>query len=559
MAKDVYASRFWTKWYSDRASQKLVYPPISVASFFDRAIKKYPDRIALYNMDTSITFRELDSYANKFANFLIKSGLKKGDVVGINTLNSYPYYIAFLGIQKAGCIYTGVNPLQTPDELEYQLNDCGAKALLTVDLFWGNVKQIISKTKVKTVAIAGLFDLLPTATEIPKNLLQEVSGIAITRFTDVLKDMQDKEVLVKTDLGAICWIQYTGGTTGRSKGATLTNKNVVNYLVQWGAWINAQLDKEEVLLTPFPMFIGAGMLNNLICLGHATTQVIITNPRDMDYLVKSIKAHKPNQLTGVPTIWLQLIKRPDLGSADFSNTRICCSGAAPFPAEYLDQFEKLVGKGKLMEAFGLTETLLVIGTPSKKYKLGSIGVPLPDIDIKIVDPATRQPLPLGEVGEIAARGPDMFMTGYFNKPEETAKIMQGGWLYTGDAGRMDEDGFVFIMDRLKDMVNVSGYKVFTLELDDVIMKHPDVDLAASVGIPDPKRPGSERVATAIVLQKAVAKSEEEKEKLLAYIKEKVAAYKVPKVIEFMDALPVSSAGKILKRELRESLGKKLDQ
>jgi len=555
--EDIYAKKIWKKWYNDRVSKKLDYPSISTADFMGKAIKKYPDRIAVHYMDTSITYRELDGYANKFADFLHRSGLRQGDVIGLNALNTPAYYIAVLGILKAGCILTGVSPLLTPSEIEFQLNDCGAKLLLTMDFLWGNVKQAIGKTNVKTVAIFGLSDFLPDAAQIPDSILHEAPGVSVHRFTDIMRDMPDRGPAEKVDPDAICWIQYTGGTTGRSKGATWTNRDVVSYVLRFANWIDVRAG-QEVLLTPFPLFVGAGMLNTLVAYANAMTQVAIPNPRDLDFLVAAMKKHKPNIITGVPTIWIGLMKKPEFCEWDFSNTRMCISGAAPFPAEYFEKFEKIVGTGKLFEAYGMSETGLIVSTPPTKYKVSSIGVPITDTDIQILDTETKKPVPLGEVGEIAVKGPSMFSKGYYNKPEETANIIHDGWLCTGDLARMDEDGFIFIADRLKDMVNVSGYKVFTQELDDVIMRHPDVDLAASIGISDPKRPGSERVASVIVLKPGIAKSDEEKEKLLAYLKEKVAPFKVPKVIEFMDQLPLSAAGKILTRELRETLGKKLN-
>ncbi len=555
--KDVYSDRIWKKWYNSRVSRKLKYPSISAASFIEQAINKYPERIALHYMDTCITYRELNDYSNQFANFLNKSGVKKGDVVGLNALNIPSYYIAILGILKAGCIITGVSPLLTPSELEFQLNDCGAKLLLTMDFLRENVKQAINKTNVTTVIMSSLSDFQSNATEIPDSMLQEMPEKSAYRFTDIIKEMPTQSTKEKIDPDAICWIQYTGGTTGRSKGATWTNRDVVSYVVRFANWIDVRAG-EEVLLTPFPLFVGAGMLNTLVAYANAMTQVAVPNPRDLDFLVAAMKKYKPNIITGVPTIWLGLMKKPEFCEWDFSNTRMCISGAAPFPGEYFQRFEKIIGTGKLFEAYGMSETGLIVSTPPAKYKVGSIGVPITDTDIQIIDTVTKKPVPLGEVGEIAVKGPSMFSKGYYNKPEETANIIRDGWLCTGDLAKMDEDGFIFIADRLKDMVNVSGYKVFTQELDDVIMGHPDVDLAASIGISDPKRPGSERVASVIVLKPGIARDNAEKDKLLSYLKEKVAPFKVPKVIEFMDQLPLSAAGKILKRELRETLGKKLN-
>jgi len=220
----------------------------------------------------------------------------------------------------------------------------------------------------------------------------------------------------------------------------------------------------------------------------------------------------------------------------------------------MPEVEKVMGKDKFKEIYGMTETIgCLTGQPPLKTKFGSVGVPITDTDVKIVDPETKQPVPLGEVGEIAAKGPQVTVKGYLNQPGETANTFRDGWLHTGDLGRMDEDGFIFIVDRLKEMVNISGMKVFTRELDEVLMKHPDIQLAATVGIPDPSRPSSERVACAIVLQPGIEKNDKERKKILAYLREQLAPYKVPKVIEFMDQLPTSAVGKILKKELKPIL------
>jgi len=260
----------------------------------------------------------------------------------------------------------------------------------------------------------------------------------------------------------------------------------------------------------------------------------------------------------VPTVYFQLMKNPKFGRMNLESLKWCLSAAAPFPAENIQELEAVIGKGNFIELYGMTETSPVTCC-NPRYgikKPSSIGLPLPDTEFLLVDPETGQPAETGQPGEILIRGPQV-MRGYFNKPEETAHVLGNGWMHTGDIARMDADGYFYIVDRLKDMVIVSGFKVFTRELDDVISRHPDVQLAASVGVPDPERPGSERVAMAVVLRPGVDKSDGEKEKVLAFLRENVAPYKVPKVILFMDELPTSGVGKILKREIRMMLSEKL--
>jgi acyl-CoA synthetase (AMP-forming)/AMP-acid ligase II len=437
----------------------------------------------------------------------------------------------------------------TPRELEYQLNDSGAKILLALDVFWGNISQVIGKVKLKAIALTGFSDFLPGA----QPLKLPESSIPVYRFTDLMQEYPADPVNVRVGGEEPLLMQYTGGTTGPSKGAVLTHNNVVRHMIQWGNYVEAVKGQERILC-PFPLFHQAGLFLGLFCLVWATPQVAIPNPRDYDFIIKAIKEYKPTVLTAVPTIFLELMKKPEFRGLDFSGIWGCIAGAAPFPVDYLKEFEDIVGKDKFSEVYGMTETCPLIAANPRygKRKFGSVGLPVGDTEVKIVDPATKEPVPVGEPGELVVRGPQV-MKGYWNKPEETANSLRDGWFYTGDICRMDEEGYIYIVDRLKDMVIVSGYKVFTRELDDIIIEHPDVVLAATIGVPDPNRPGNEIVASAIVLKEGIDKTEVEKEKIQEFIRKREAPYKVPKIIVFMDSLPTSAVGKILKRELREML------
>ncbi len=511
MASDPYASKFWQKSFDPHVKTHFEYPEDkSFTDLFLEAVKEVPDITALFYMGKEITFRQLDAFSNSFANFLVKQGMKPGDVVGVYSLNLPAYYIAIPAISKAGCVLTGVSPLLTPRELEYQLNDSGAKFLLALDLFWGNISQVIDKVKLKAVALTGFSDFLPDAQPLK---LPEAS-IPVYRFTDLLQENPADPVKVAVKGGDPFLMQYTGGTTGPSKGAVLTHDNIVRHMIQWDNYVDSVRGQQRILC-PFPLFHQAGLFNGLFCLVTATPQAAIPNPRDYDFMIKTIKEYKPTVISAVPTIFLELMKKL---------REVHC----------VLWFDDPGGAG-----YG-------------KRKFGSVGLPICDTEVKIVDPANKEPVPVGQPGELVVRGPQV-MKGYHNKPAETANALKDGWFYTGDICRMDEEGYVYIVDRLKDMVIVSGYKVFTRELDDIIIEHPDVALAASIGIPDPNRPGNEMVASAIVLKEGVEKSEAEKEKIREFIRKREAPYKVPKIIEFMDTLPTSAVGKILKRELREML------
>jgi long-chain acyl-CoA synthetase len=308
---------------------------------------------------------------------------------------------------------------------------------------------------------------------------------------------------------------------------------------------------EDIALSAFPLFHIAGLALGGFSMSQGTTQICVPNPRDTHFIINAMKSYKPTFLVNVPTVYYELMKNPDFKGLDLKNLKWCLSAAAPFPEENIGELEAIIGKGNFIELYGMTETSPVTCC-NPRYgvkKAGSIGMPVPDTEFLLIDPETGQPAKPGETGEIAIKGPQV-MKEYYEKPEETANVFRNGWMHTGDVARMDEDGYFYIVDRLKDMVIVSGFKVFTRELDEVLIKHPDVSLAASIGLPDPDRPGSERVACAIVLKPGVEKSEAQKQKIVLYLKETVASYKIPKLIEFMDQLPTSGVGKILKREIK---------
>ncbi len=503
--------------------------------------------------------------SNQFARFLVDRGLKTGDTVGVNLPNIPAYYIAIVGIMKAGCVLSGVSPLLSAKELEYQLKDSGAKVLVTLDLLFPKAAEVAAGTPVKTVLVAGIADFLPPVKKFLGTLLKKIptgpvgpiEGVFVSRYLEAIAGVSDEKVERTVPIEAAALMQYTGGTTGPPKGALLTHANLVRHIAQIKAWMELGVGRDKVL-SAFPLFHQAGLFIGMMGMALGITQIAIPNPRDIDFIIKTIDAQKPNGIINVPTIFLELLKRPAFRALDFSTVDWFVSGAAPFPPEYINEFEEVVGKGKLVEVVGMTETTPVLTSLPRygKKKAGSVGIPYPDTDVRLVDPETGKAVPQGEPGELVARGPQVFTLGYHNKPEETANTLRDGWIYTGDVCTMDEDGYFYVVDRLKDMVNVSGFKVFTRTVDDALMEHPDIDMAATVGLPDPNKPGSEIVATALVLKQGIAANEAEKEKILAYMKEKVAPYKVPKRIDFMDALPTSAVGKILKRELRKQMSGK---
>ncbi|MBN2223831.1 MAG: AMP-binding protein [Deltaproteobacteria bacterium] len=562
---DIYSAKPWLKFYDPHVPEHLTYDDKSYARLFIEAAELLPGRAAVIYMGRTITFGQLDRLSNQFARFLKDRGLKPGDTVGVNLPNIPAYYIAIAGIMKAGCVLSGVSPLLSAKELEYQLNDSGAKVLVTLDLLFGKAAEVVAGTPVKTVLVAGIADFLPPVKKflgtllkkIPTGEVHPIGGVLVSRYLDALSPISDDRVEEKIDPGAAALMQYTGGTTGPPKGALLTHKNLTHHIAQIKVWMQLVVGRDKVL-SAFPLFHQAGLFIGMMSMALGITQVAIPNPRDIDFIIKAIDKEKPNGIVNVPTIFLELLKRPGFRALDFSTVVWFVSGAAPFPPEYIGEFESVVGKGKLVEVVGMTETTPVLTSLPRfgTKKAGSVGIPYPDTDVRLVDPETRKPAPQGEPGELVARGPQVFTLGYHNKPEETAHTLRDGWIYTGDVCTMDEDGYFYVVDRLKDMVNVSGFKVFTRTVDDALMEHPDIDMAATIGLPDPNKPGSEIVATAIVLKQGIEKTEAQRNKIIDYMKGKVAPYKVPKRVDFMDVLPTSAVGKILKRELRKEMAGK---
>ncbi len=563
---NIYSEKPWIKFYDKHVPPKLEYPKKTFIEQFLDAVQKAPDRTALYFMGARITFREIDVLSNRFAHYLKKQGLKPGDTVGVCLPNIPAFFIANLGIQKAGCVLNGISPIISSKELEYQLNDAKVKVLLTMDILYKNVESIVAKTGVATLIVTEIADFLPSIKrilgkllkKIPTAVVNPVPGIDCIAFKDLIGTMPGDPVLAKRELDDPILIQYTGGTTGSPKGAVLTQFNLVAEMKQVGTWMGLKdYDEiragEEIFLSAFPLFHIAGLAISLLCLSRAYSQVLIPNPRDQDFIISALKKYKPIIMVNVPTVYMELVKKEKFRALDFSNLRFCFSGGAPFPPENIREFEKVVGEGKLTEGLGMTETspLTIINPTFGKKKPSSVGVPISDTEIRLVDTQTGEMVGVGEPGELLIKGPQVFTKGYFNKPGETAETLRDGWIHTGDICTIDEDGYVFVVDRLKDMVNVSGLKVFTRQVDDVIVEHPAVDMAATIGLPDPNRPGSEIVASAVVLKPGFEKNEKNKEEIMQFLREKMAPYKVPKRIDFYDTLPLSAVGKILKKELRK--------
>lgn len=566
-----YANKIWKKSWDPHV--KDLDPSEFDKTFLNHmesVFKDFPDKMVFSYLGVEFTYKELDDYSNQFANLLKDEGFKKGDVVGINLPNTPEYIIAIFGAMKAGCIISGVSPLLSAVQLEYQLNDLGSTgkkvALITLDaIFAGHIVKIADKLPqlklIITTSIGGFLNpikrfLGKLIGKIPKGDVHPLPGKKVVEFhKELIKDYPTEATYVQSTPDDLAFIQYTGGTTGPPKGAMLTNRNIISDIVIFQKWLNWKRGGGPVL-SGFPFYHIAGVFTCLNSLYLGWGQVLIPDPRNTDHIIDEIQKYRPKALANVPTLYQMLLKNPKFKEIDPDIIEDVISAAAPFPKESQEILESVIGKGKLIELYGMTETSpLSAGNPSKgKKKLGHVGLPLPNTDFKLVNPETGEDVPLGEPGEICVRGP-MVMKGYHNKPDETEKaIDKDGYMHTGDVGIMDDEGYVRIVDRTKDMIIVGGYKVFSTKLEDKLVKHPAINMCATIGEPNPDRPGSEIVKACIQVDPNFAFDGDEealKQSIIVYAKENCAPYEVPKIIEIVDELPLTTVGKIDKKALRE--------
>jgi len=566
-----YSSRFWKKNW-DKGVEDLdpkefdtTYPEMIAGTF-----KEYADKMAIEYLGVELTFKEIDEYSNQFANMLIDHGFKKGDVVGINLPNTPQYIIALVGTLKAGCIVSGVSPLLSAVQIQYQINDLGSGgkkvALITLDaIFAGHIVKIADKMPpLKVVITTSVASFLPKIKQVlgkalgkvPKGKVTPLEGkVVLDLHKDVFGRYPTDPVKVAITPDDIGWIQYTGGTTGPPKGAMLSHRNCISNMKSIIAWLQWEMGK-GILCSGFPYFHIAGLTVCESSLFAAFGQLVIPNPRDTDHIVKVMKKYHPTNLVNVPSLYQLLIKNPKFREIDHSELGTCISAASPFPKESQIELESIIGKGKLLELYGMTETSPVstMNPSIGEKKLGTVGLPIQNVELKLVEPDTGKEVPLGDPGEICVRGP-LVMQGYYNKPEETKKAIDSdGYMHTGDVGIMDEEGYIRIVDRTKDMIIVGGYKVFSSKVEDTLMKHPAIGMIALIGEPNPDRPGSEIVNAYIQVDPDYSydgNEEKLKSQIEAYAKEQCAPYEVPKKIHIMEEIPLTAVGKIDKKVLRK--------
>jgi long-chain acyl-CoA synthetase len=551
MTENPYLERPWLKNYDKDVPAHIEYPNINVYEFLDNSAKDFGSRTAIWFMKNKISYKKLLELVERLATALVDLGLKRRDVVAIMIPNFPQFIIAYYGILKAGGIVTACSVLHTEHELSYQLNDSGAEIIIAWDNQIEKIQKIRDRTRLRHVIITNVFDYSPMAPRNPP----EITGTK--QLLNLINNTKPNPPKFETNSeDDVACLQYTGGTTGLPKGAMLTHRNLVSNCIAVGAWAGKEFNRgKETILTNLPLFhiYGQTVCMNLhVYMG--STIALNPDPRDQKSLFEMIKSTKPSMFPGVPTMYMRLLERDDLEdyAKDLKSIRVCNTGAAPMPPEVLKEFEERTG-GMIIEGYGMTEASPV--THSNPFqsarKVGSVGMPIPDTDVKIVDISDyTKIIQPGEAGEIMIKGPQV-MKGYWNKPEATEGQLKDGWLLTGDIGKMDEDGYFYIVDRKKDMIDVSGFKVYPREIEDVLFEHEAIESAAIIGVPDPNLPGSEKVKAYIVLKDGYKESEEMEAELKEYCRQIVAPYKVPKYIEFRKELPETLVGKVLRKDLKE--------
>ncbi|RSK24450.1 long-chain-fatty-acid--CoA ligase [Bhargavaea beijingensis] len=555
----------WLKNYPEGVPATIDYPDEPLQDGLTRSASKFPEKTAIHFLGRQVSYLELYESALKFGNYLKSLGISKGDRVAIMLPNCPQNVIAFYGILYAGGVVVQTNPLYTEKELAYQMNDSGARAILTLDILFPRVSKVIGETALENVIVTGIKDYLP----FPKNVLypfvqKREYGMTVKvehrgrnhLFTEVMKRKQAEPIetldIQQEDLALL---QYTGGTTGAPKGVMLSHRNLIANTEMCAAWMYRCEPGEEVVLGILPFFHVYGMTTVLVLSVSQGNKMVLVPKFDPETVLKLIDKQSPTLFPGAPTIYIGLLNHPDIGNYDLSSIKACLSGSAPLPVDIQMQFEKIT-KGKLVEGYGLSESSPVTHSNliwDGKRKKGSVGLPWPDTEAAIFRTGTTELVEQGEVGEIAVRGPQV-MKGYWNRPEETAATIKDGWLLTGDLGYMDEDGYFYVVDRKKDMIIASGYNVYPREIEEVLYEHPAVAECIVAGVPDPYR--GETVKAYIVRKQGTDLTEQE---LNEHCRKSLAAYKVPKLYEFRDELPKTAVGKILRRSLVDEEKKKMEQ
>jgi long-chain acyl-CoA synthetase len=549
--------KIWLKSYPKGVPAEInVNAYRSIPELIDQNVVKYRDRAAYRCMGKTITFADVDRLSNQFGAWLQSKGLAKGTRVAVMMPNVLQYPVAVFGILRAGYTVVNVNPLYTPRELEHQLKDSGAEAIVILENFATTLEKVLPSVPVKHIVVASLGDMLGVKGLIVNFVVRNVKKLVpafnlpgAIRFNSMLSEAAGM-TLKKPELGPedIAFLQYTGGTTGLSKGAVLLHRNIIANMEQVSAWFAPTRDPNEpmIMVAPLPLYhIYALTCNCLYMLRDGGCCLLIPNPRDIPGFVKELKNNRFTAISGLNTLYNALLNHPEFKDIDFSHMRMSSAGGMAMTKAVADRWKGITNK-PILEGYGLTETSPVATTNPADITdfTGTIGLPVPSTTITIRDDEEKI-LPVGQVGEICIAGPQV-MRGYWQRPEETAKVMsKDGAFKTGDIGVMDERGYVTIVDRKKDMILVSGFNVYPNELEQVVSGMPGVLEVAAIGVPDEH---SGEVPKLFIVKKDPSLTEEQ---VMAFCKEQLTGYKRPKYVEFRAELPKTNVGKILRRALRD--------
>lgn len=554
--QNTYQSKPWLAHYEKEVPECVEYEHLCLPEFFEKSVEKYPNNIALIFQGYKITYAQLNDMVNRFATCLTDFGIKKGDSVAILLPNMIPCVAAYYATLKIGGITVMNNPLYSDRELEHQFNDSDSKVLITLDMLGNRMIDLRPKTSIKQIVCTSIGDYLPFPTNLlfpfvgkKKKLAADVKpGSDVYKWKDVLKRYSASPPDAELSFDDTAMYQYTGGTTGVSKGVVLTHGNLSKQIQQIAAWFPKFGRGNEMMLGALPFFHVFGLstsMNLAIYLGWGN--ILVPRPQP-EPLLECIRKFKPTFAPLVPTMYIGMLNHPDIDNSDVTSIKGCFSGSAPLPVEVIKDFEGKTG-AVIVEGYGLTETTPVthINPFDGQRKVGSIGLPISDTQCRIVsleDGITD--MPVGESGELLIKGPQV-MEGYRNMPEETASVLtEEGWLHTGDIAMMDEEGYFFIVDRKKDMIISGGYNVYPRDIEEVFYGHPKVQEACAVGIPHSSR--GEAAKVFVVLKQGETATKEE---FMKYCEDKLAKYKWPTEIEFREELPKTNVGKILRKDLKE--------
>ena len=556
----------WIRHYEQGVPAHIDIPEHPLTWLLDCASELYPNHTAFIYYGTKLTYAQFSRSAQRFAFELQQMGVRTGDRVAIALPNIPQYPIAFYGALKAGAVVVPTNPLYTEREMQYQLADSGARVMVVLDMLYPIVRAVRQQTALEHIIVTSPADFLPPAQRVLYPLNQwrnrkleahltskELHADPTLHVMPTIHEAQTRDEIAPfsslAPVGAsdLAVLQYTGGTTGPSKGAMLTHRNLLTNAMQTRSWFPKAVAGEEVMLCVAPFFHAYGMtvcMNASLLLGATMVLVPRFKPKEV---VKAIREYRPTLFPGVPTMYLALMREAARHPEDFTSIKFCFSGAAPLSAQVQADFEAIT-HGKLVEGYGLSEAgPATHGNPfTDECRTGSIGLPLPGVDAAIVDQETGEPLPIGSIGELVVKGSNV-MQGYWKREEETRTVFRDGWLRTGDLGKMDADGYFYLVERIKDVIITSGFNVFPREVEEVLFQHPAVAEAAVAGVPDAYR--GENVAAFVVLKPGVEESENIRKELIQFCKYELTAYKVPRTIVFRTNLPKSLIGKVIRREL----------